>query len=163
MKTDIDPTDLVPDIYALEEEWRRQASLCKSHYDHLADLRRDYDQAKQAAEELEAEVSLDVRRFPSKYGIDKVTEATVEAATTLDMRVREAKREALKTKHAVAKKEATVSALEHKKKALEKCVDLWLSGYYSEPKARSKEGRERIEQMERDKAFAPSGRYRGDE
>ena len=152
MKPDIDPEDLVPDIYALEEDWRRQSSLCKKHYDELADLRLAYDEAKQQAEEVEAEVSMDVRRSPSKYHIDKVTEATVEAATTLDLRVREAKRDMLLAKHAVAKKEATVSALEHKKKALEKCVDLWLAGYYSEPRA-SKDSREHMEEADRKRTF----------
>lgn len=154
MKSEVKHVNVEPDIFALEEDWKRQPGLYKEEADKLADLRLEYDLKKLRLEEVEAELDYDIRQHPNKYGLDKITEAVVDKAIKRCMEYMRAAKEMLYAKHAVAIQENTVTALEHKKKALEKAVDLWINDYYSTPRARSAEARDVTSRKERGSSLA---------
>lgn len=113
-----------------------------------ADARRDMDEAKNGLEVIKAETERAVRVDPEAHGIAKVTEKSVEAAVVVDEGVKAAQSEVVEVRHRYDVLCAAVSALDHRKKALEKLVELFLSDYFSRPRAAAgvKEKMDAVEQ-----------------
>ena len=149
----IDEPDIFePDKNRLDEELVKQPRLYHQYADQLADARRDHEMAESEMKVVEAEVSLLVRRRPDRFGIEKVTEDAVKKTVLLDKRVRQAEKEVILAKHKVDLLSAAVTALDHRKRVLEKLVDLRLADYYAEPRTR-----EAREMMERSRERNSSG------
>ncbi len=162
--TDDDDTRLdlfVLDQHNLDVEWVRQAKLFYIHAMRLASARQDHELAKSRREVVEAELDRDIRLQPKKFDLEKVTEAAVAKAIVLHDRYQLANVEVIRAKYKVDMLEAAVHGLEHKKKGLEKMVDLFLSNYWAEPKG-SLQGRDKVKEMQRDAAFSPKKRERND-
>jgi len=136
------------DKHALDEEWHRQPKLYYKYACLAADARKEWEEAKNKLKVVEAEVSLDIRKNPSVYGLDKITEGTISATVVIDARVIEAQEAVIEVRHEMDIVDAAVSAMDSRKKALEKEVDLWLANYFSEPKIKS-ENAEKFEEKER--------------
>jgi hypothetical protein len=116
------------DINALEKEWHRQPRLMEK-------------QVREAVELEEAACAQRIRENPEKYiGSDKVTEAAIKEAKLLHPKYQKAKQKLIDAAFRKDLAEGLVVALNHRKKALEKEVDLWNAGYFSSPK-QPKEGR----------------------
>lgn len=129
----------------LHEEWVAQPKLYHKYADRLADARNKYEQDKANLELIEAELSLEIRKDPLLFGLEKATEDAIKKAVLVQKKYREALVWTMKRKHVVDTMSAIVQALDHRKKALEKLVDLRLADYFSEPKEskRAKEESER--------------------
>lgn len=142
--------DFNPEIdpHALDREWVAQPRMYYEWAARLADARRDADLAKQELDVVEAETELDVRDNPGDYDLDKVTEATVKAVVAQAPKRIAAAKAVTEAKHRADVLAAAVSALDHRKKALEKLVELHLANYYSEPRARG-ETRPLMEEAEK--------------
>lgn len=117
----------------LDREWVEQPKLYHEAALELADARRDLEEAKRERDVVRAEVALDIRTNPKKYGLEKVTEATIAAAVPTTSAVKMSEANVIDFKHAVDIHSASVDALEHKKRALEKLVALRLADYFAEP------------------------------
>jgi len=127
----------------LDKEWMRQPLLFFRYACVLSDARQEYEVAKNNMEVVRAEIDQRVRTDPSAYGIKKLTEAAVSAVIPTLPEYKRVRKHLLDTKHKVDIYESVVGALEHRKKALEKLVELYLAGYFSEPKVRGElEGEE---------------------
>lgn len=122
------------DIHQLHLDWCHQPKLLYEHAMKLADARMRHAEAKVELELIEAETDAEIRKRPFAYDLEKVTEAVVRNTVIQQKNVKEAQAALIAAKHAVDVLEAAVSALDHKKKALENMVQLRLNELYAEPK-----------------------------
>lgn len=143
---DIDSSVLQIDENHLEREWMEQPSLVFKYAKKLADARFAFDEAKAELEVTEAEIANTIRKAPELYQIKKVTEGVVKETIPLQPEYKMAVKDVNKAKHAVDVYSAVVSALDNRKKALEKLVDLWMANYFSTPKTPNKEASDKMEE-----------------
>lgn len=136
------------DELRLDEEWIRQPGLYFKHANRLADARTELDNAKSHLEVVSAEVETNIRRHPGKYKIEaeRVTEKMVDSAVLQSREFRDAQQRLIDAQHKVRIHEAVVSALEHKRSALTRLVELKQMDYFSEPGSSKQEHRDRIKQ-----------------
>ena len=127
--------DIQIDELRLDKQWQEQPSLYHRYALELADAQREYQTARAAVDVAKAEVALDARRDPSRYGLEKTTEATIAEAVAVSEEVRAAVAHLIDARHDVDVLQAVVSGLDHRKKALENLVLLHLSDYWSTPRA----------------------------
>jgi len=125
--------ELEVNVNELDKEWVRQPGLFFRYASMLADARQELEAAKGDFELAKAEADQEVRTNPQSYGISKVTEGAISAVVPTLEACRKARDRVSKAKHQVDVLEAMVGALEHKKKALERLVELFLAGYFSVP------------------------------
>lgn len=136
----------------LDDEWVKQPSNVKEASDRLAEAKRDLALSKRKLEVLEAEVALEIRENPEKFGLTKVTEKSVESAVISDSRIEKAKQEGIRLDYEYDIYKGFCLSLEHKKKALEDLVFLWSREFYSTPKA-PEIAKEKMEEAKRKAAF----------
>lgn len=121
------------DEYNLEVEWAKQASLYHRYAHEAALARQDADEAKAELDVVKAELDLDIRDDPDKYNLERVTEAAISNVITTTDEYQSAVQRVNAAQHSMRIAEAMCRALEHKKAALTKIVDLHLASYYAEP------------------------------
>lgn len=134
-----DASVLDVDLHALHRECARQAQLYHEWADKLADARNETARAKGEAELAEAEAELEIRRNSDK---EKLREAEVKALVVAHAGRRKAYRLYLKAKHHEDTIGAMVGALDHKKRMIEKAIDLLLADFFSVPRV-SREAEDR--------------------
>lgn len=128
---------LAIDELKLDEEWVRQPGLYFKYAHRLADARTEMDNASAALDVVFAEVETKIRRKPASYGIDaeRVTEAMVKSAVTRHKDYVAAGSRLIDAQHKVRVLEATVNAIEHRRSALTRLVELKQMDYFSEPRS----------------------------
>ena len=153
--------DIKVDIYNLHTELAGQPGLYRDYAEKAADAVAEMMKAneqlsvvktegKRKIDEKKAELDADIRINPSEYGLvvepgKKPTETAISSAIILEPafknvcdQVAEEIKIATDTYiEAVRNKElldGTKIAFSHRKTSLEKEVELWLGGYYSDPK-----------------------------
>lgn len=122
------------DEHNLIEEWRNQPKLYHDYASKLADARLDYAEARTELEVTEAELDYFIRSDPNQYGVNKVTEGSVDKTIKLQQEWKDKVSEVSKAKHKVDVLEAAVRTLEHRKSALDNFVTLYVREYYSSPR-----------------------------
>ena len=137
------------DLHNLHEEWVSQVRMYRHYAEKLANARCQYEHAKTDKDGAEkdqkligAEVDLEIRRnSPDKYGLEKLTEKTVENLVLTHKRYKSVQDEvfrfqriAIDLGYKVGMLEATIKTLDNRKKALEDTVQLRQSDYFSEPR-----------------------------
>jgi acyl-CoA reductase-like NAD-dependent aldehyde dehydrogenase len=144
-KLSVDEDILDIDKMALDEEWVEQPKLYFRYAKALAEQRDGLDEMKAELELTKAEVESDVRENPDKHNLPKVTEKAVENAVIQSTEYQATLRRFNKRKKRVALLSALVEALDQRKRALEKLVDLQTMEYFSAPRA-SNVSREHVEE-----------------
>ncbi len=139
----------------LDGEWVNQPTLFHTYARKLANARSKLEQAKVELEVVDAELDLQIRDNPSHYDISKVTEGAISKVIIAQKEHRIATHNLLQAKHKVDLLQATVTALDHRKKALENLVELRLADYFAEPRAKSNGSHESIEEGRRKRLFKP--------
>jgi len=134
------------DEHRLDEEWIGQAKLYGRWARNAASARRKMDEAKADLELVQAELDLEVRSNPEKFDLSKVTENVVKSAILQDTRYVGAQKKVNDARYDYDVAQAAVSALEHRKYALQNLVSLFLSSYYAEPKS-PKGRKDEVEEM----------------
>jgi hypothetical protein len=119
----------------LEREWCEHPDLFYRFALHLAEERRELDDAKAHLELTEAQMERDVRLHPEKYGFEKITEAVVKAAVCISKNYQVSLKDYNDQKHAVNVAQVAVEMMEHRKKMLENRVQLMGLHYRSSPRA----------------------------
>lgn len=137
------------DLHKLDVEWERQPGMYLKAGERLADARLKHEEAKIDLSIVLAETDLAIRQDPEKFGLDKATDAAVKAAIPNAKAVKKAQRIVLDAKHDVDMLDALCRALEHRKRALEKAVDLHLAGYFGEPSKGSGSRKEKLQETAR--------------
>lgn len=138
-------SDFTPDRDALDEEWVRQPELYHQYAVDLADARLDLEEKKNKLEVIRAELDKDIRTSPEDYELQKITETAISATILTQSRYTKGLERVNKARHRVDVLTAAVTALDHKKKALENLVYLHGQDYFSSPKAKG----ENSEEMDR--------------
>ena len=141
--------DLQIDENQLDTEWLNQPQLYYRYAAKAADARRDFDAAKDELEVTKAEVDQSIRSDPAKFGLTKLTEATVASAVIIQEEYQKAQENVRQARHRHDVYQAAVSALDHRRKALEKLVDLLIANYFSAPRA-SKVSKSRMNEVEKE-------------
>ena len=134
------------DLHNLDREWVRHPKEYHHYRMCLADARAEHERAKANRDLVSAELSLEIRREPARFDLDKIREDAVERTVLIQKRYRESLDHVINTRHAVDVLEGMVSALEHKKKALEMEVQLFLADYFSEPRNPKGYSREQMDE-----------------
>lgn len=119
----------------LDEEWVTHSDRFLEYSIMLADARDSHLEREAALEVAEAVAELDIRERPKKYGMKlPIREGAIKTQIVLHPKVIKAKRLLNKAKHRVNLLDGVVKALDHRKRALEKLVDLHGQGYFSAPR-----------------------------
>ena len=145
MKIEPNESDFQIDRYRLDDEWVKQPDLFRRYAEALADAKREYEEAKNDANLVRAEIELAMRKEPEKYDLPKITEGMIKAALDAADEMKEVEQKTIDARHKVGVLEAAVTALDHRKRALSDLVSLHLADYFSKPVARE-DGRERMEE-----------------
>lgn len=152
MKNKIDPErDFQIDENNLDSEWIGQPRLYFRYASGVADARRDLDECKSDLEVTKAELYRKISgcEDPAVYGLKKTTEAAIASAIVEQDSCREAQGAVVEARHRLDVLSAAVAALDHRKTALTKLVDLFLANYFSNPKA-SPGSKDRMDEVEKD-------------
>jgi len=150
------------DQHQLDVEWLRQPKIYHEYASKLAEARYAHEAAKTERDITMAELDRDIRAAPSDFGLEKITEGCVQSAILVQQRYLHKQNIVLKAKHTQDILQATVDALDHRKKALENLVQLHLADYFSSPKKpKDPDGREKIEELERKSVFDARKRLKG--
>ncbi len=136
------------DEHRLDEEWTGQPKLYYKWAAEHAEAILAVDTAKTTVDLVKAELDQEIRANPEKYGISKITETVVTTTILGDPEYQAAMKKVNVARYEVNIVAAAVVALEHRKRALEKLVDLHGRNYFSEPKA-SEQSRETMDQVEK--------------
>lgn len=129
--------DLKIDLLSLEQEWLRQSVLFSDAADAASELLHEKDVEKDNLDRLRATIDLDARKNPGKYGLEKVTDKAIASILLLNTEIITQQTLVLDLIHSYNLVLNHAKALEMKKKALEKLVDLFQAQYYSVPKQKS--------------------------
>jgi hypothetical protein len=124
------------DDLQLDKEVLRQPKEMLRAGKKLAKARLRYNEAKATVDVVAASLSHRIRSDPESFGLEKLTEPTIEAAVIKHKKHQEAMEEMNQAKYKLDMIEAMVTALHHRKTALELRVQLLGLEYYSEPSER---------------------------
>lgn len=144
-KLEIDPL-------RLDVEWQNQPKLFHHYADRVAAAKRELDVAQNELEELRAILYIRIAKNPEKAGLPKATENAVNAAINFHEKFVEAKQRVVDAKCKVAELSSVVTALDHRKKALENLVKLHISDYGATPQAPFGE-REALSEMKKKRGY----------
>lgn len=122
--------DLSIDKYTLDEEWVKQAHLYNEWSVLLAEAELERDKAGDNISLVKAELDLDVRSDPSKYGLAKTTEESVKSVVLTNVKYKNALDDYNQKKYNYRIIQSAIESLNHKKYALDNLVKLYLSEYY---------------------------------
>ena len=112
--------DLFIDDSALDIEWLDQAMLFMRYAKFAAEARKAFDETKQELDIVKAEIDKDIRENPSEYGIEKVTEGSIQSALLTNKKYKTANQKVLDAKFESDMAINAVSAFNMRKEALEK-------------------------------------------
>ena len=143
-------TDFQIDQDNLDKEWEKQPSLYSKYARATADARREMDEAKSSLEVTKAERALYIRSNLVLYNLTKITESQLSQMVEVEEDVKTAMSNLIEARHHYEVLQAAVGALDHKKKALESLVSLWLADYFATPRAKGA-AKEKMEEMEKQK------------
>jgi hypothetical protein len=118
----------------LVEEWIEHPARVFYYARLAADIQKLLDEARRHDEVLRADLSLEVRKNPEQFGLQKTTEGLINAVIESDEAVQAAAMKIIKLKNELEYAKAAVTALESKKKALECIVQLHATSYFAAPK-----------------------------
>lgn len=138
----IDPT-------ALDVEWLRQADLMRKYATHAAATKMAMDDAKERLDVVKAQLDRDIRKDPSQFGLDKVTETAVQSTILLQEAYTQGNQAWSEARYENDIANAAVRAIDQKKTALENLVRLLTASYFAGPQAPRDVAREWQERNER--------------
>lgn len=127
--------DIRIDPDALDVEWLNQSGLMLKYTRHAADRKKEVDEAKERMDVEKARIELDIRNDPYSYGLNKVTEASVQSAILMTKDYKRATQDYTDAKYEYEIAIAAVRAMDQRKTALENLVKLLTASYFAGPKS----------------------------
>lgn len=145
------------DQHNLDKEWVDQPKYYHEYAIKLADARHKLEEAKGELEVVIAELDNAIRREPEEYDLEKPTEPAIKATIYKQSEYQYALDTVNDAKRDVGIYQAAIDTLDHRKKALENLVRLFLADYFSDPRTHSddendEEFDDRINEMKKKKA-----------
>ncbi len=136
-------TDVNINSDELDIEWIKQPSLFMRYQEELVMREKIKTKAKENIEIIEAELDKEIRSLMTENKV-KVTESLIKAEITRNEKRKKAVDDCIEKTYNYNIINGAVKALDHKKKALEKLTELYIAGYFSEPKTNSSITEEKI-------------------
>lgn len=127
--------DIRIDHTALDVEWLRQPELMRRYTKHQAETERAKSEAKEHLQVGKAQIELEIRANPKKFGLEKSTEAAIQSAVLLHPDYQKLSQEFLSAKYEDDIARGAIAAMEQRKAALENLVRLLNASYFAGPKA----------------------------
>lgn len=137
---------------ALDVEWVKQAQTFFKYAQLAAQARDRMDRQKDALDVIMAGLGLKIRTNPASYGLEKITEAGVQAAIILNKEYTAANDTLNQLKYEYEVLSAAVRSLDQKKTALENLVRLQGQSYFAGPESPRNIGKEWSQEIERSAA-----------
>lgn len=125
--------DLTIDMFNLELECSKQPSIFMTWAEQYAQAVYDRDKSKQHLKVVTAKTNLAIRQSPQSYGIEKITEAAVQAALDLNSEVLAAEDNYLEAVKNAEIMRGARDSFDDRKKQLTNLVSLQNAKYYSDP------------------------------
>ena len=119
--------------HSLDHELIQQPILVHHWSTKLAEAKLKLDAALNELSVARAKTDQEIRKNPEQFGLTKVTEATVDAAITTDTIVQKNITNVNDLRYEMRLCDAACTACEHKKRSLEKLVELHGRDYFSAP------------------------------
>jgi exonuclease VII small subunit len=119
--------------FKLDTENEEHSNLYKEYAEQLADAKTEKDKAEDRLKFILSEVEIDIRKNPPDDL--KITEPTIKSLVNVNKKVIRFREELVEIKEKTYHLEALVSSLEHRKSNLNNLTTLFVTGYYSLPKA----------------------------
>jgi len=132
----------------LDDEWLGQPKLYFQWAVQLEDARAELDEIKAEFDVAKSDLDLAIRTNPDDYDLPKVTDKAIAAAMITQKEYLVAQQEFFIAKHRAGVLQAAVTALDQRKKALEKLVDLHGQKYFASPRA-SEQSREHWDDIQK--------------
>jgi hypothetical protein len=110
------------------------------------------DRAKERLEVYDAGLGLKIRANPAQFGLEKITESSVQAVILLDKEHARLSDELNTARYQLEVIAAAVRALDQKKSALENLVRLQGQNYFAGPSVPREIGKEWVKEVERNGA-----------
>jgi len=125
--------DLQINKFALDLEWEKQPVLFIEWAEKSVEASFVKDKTKEKLELIMAELDMEMRKDPNSFGIEKITETVVLNTIKRHLKYQEIYNLYLESIKSFKLFEIVKEAFDHKKKALEKLTDLFISGYWAIP------------------------------
>lgn len=125
--------DVKIDPLQLDVEAVRQPRLMMKWAEKYAEARKTSDEAKLQLDIKEAEIKTDIRKEPEKFGINKVTEASVDEAMKRHPVFQAYSKNLIQARYDAAIMEKAVNTMEQRKRMLEVLVELHKQEYFAGP------------------------------
>lgn len=132
--------DIKIDRFSLDTEWEQHPSKFMEWAEKSVEAQFERDKAKEQLDLIKAQIDLEIRERVTEK---KLTEAAISNMVLINPKYQEASSKFREAVNDAKILDVAKDAFEHKKKALEKITDLWISGYWSDPKV-TKEAKDRI-------------------
>ncbi len=135
--------DIAIDQDRLDWELTRQPTLLVEYNELLADAQDVRDRKKEQLDLTRSKIDYRIRSNPEgETGLRKPTEAAILNTILADPGYRKINDEYLKCVHNVRVLEGARNAVDQRKSVLVKLADLWIAGYWAEPRVKkeAKEG-----------------------
>jgi hypothetical protein len=127
--------DLKIDQNALDHEWLNHPIKFANWAEKEVEAQFEKDKAKEKLELVKSLIDSDIRSNPAKYRLDKITETVVYGVVIQSDEYKAANEEFLQATRRARILSVGREAFDHRKKALEKLTDLYLSNYWAEPRS----------------------------
>jgi len=127
--------DIGIDEDALDLEWLEQPEKMLRYGQYCASCRLQMDYAKEKVDVTWAELDNQIREDPVAFGLGKITEAVVSNTILRQPEYQKAMKAFLDAKHEYEMALAAVRAMDQRKSALERLVQLHGQEYFAGPKA----------------------------
>lgn len=114
----------------LDLEWLRQPQLYAKYSNAVSSLKAAADRAKERTEVVRSELDSKIRSNPESYGLAKATDTAVLSSVTASATYQQARTEQFAAAEEYSQAANALSALEHRRSALENLVKLHLAGYF---------------------------------
>lgn len=124
-----------PDLYCLDTEWVKQPKLFFTYASKLAEARKEVEETKAELDVVKAELDKKIRESPESFDIIKLTETALSNTILLQPEYKKVSKKLIDTKYKADIFQAAVTALDHRKSALERLVALQGQNYFATPKA----------------------------
>ena len=139
--------DIDPDL--LDEALLEQPRLAKRWLTKLAQAQFELDEAETSLKLMEAKLATRIRAAPENFGLSKVTDQAIKETIPLQAKYQRAVAAVNQAKHNVGVLKAMQTALDHRKRSLEKLVDLHGQHYFASPRVNDETMKEQVERKRR--------------
>lgn len=134
------------DLNRLEEEWQNQPKIFFKVSCQLTAAERKESKLKASREVIKADIAAKMRKAPSKYGLEKATEAAINSKMMTQDPYVKAQNLLLDKRYRVGILRSAIFALNHRKAALENEVKLHGQNYFSKPQATDSDSQSYIDE-----------------